>query len=83
MIKAVNAFYEPDEPVTEADLLGEQVMIDSMHGPAVLGMWLVAVVGAVAVLIAPLTPWVLAVAIPGTAVCLGASGALVLWLVRH
>ena len=62
---------------------GNRLMIDSMHGPAVLGMWLVAVVGAVAVLIAPLTPWIVAVAVVGAGTCLGASGALFLWLVRQ
>lgn len=47
-----------------------------------VGVWLVAVAGAGAVVLAPLTAQVVAPAVAGGAVCLSASTALALWFVR-
>lgn len=48
-----------------------------------VALWVVAVLGAVAVLVAPATPWLLPVAAVGLAVCLTAAGALAVVLVRR
>jgi hypothetical protein len=48
-----------------------------------VGLWVVAVLGAVAVLVGPLTPWNLPIVAAGLATCLTASTALTLWFVRR
>ena len=48
-----------------------------------VALWVVAVVGAVAVLLGPLTPWVLAIEVAGLAVCLVAATALAVWFVQR
>ena len=57
----------------------------SHHQPSRTGvaLWAVAVVGAVTVLLGPLTPWVLGIEIVGLAVCLLATTALAVWYVQR
>jgi hypothetical protein len=50
---------------------------------AATGLWVVAVAGAVALLLAPLTPWVGPVEVLGLVVSLAATAALVVWFVRR
>jgi hypothetical protein len=49
----------------------------------VVGLWALAFAGALAVLLAPATPWILPVAALGLAVCLAAACALAVALVRR
>jgi hypothetical protein len=52
-------------------------MFKATHGPAVATVaWLVAVLGAVAILVSPITPAVLLVELMGVVTCLVASGVL-------
>jgi len=51
-------------------------MFKAAHGPAATAAWLVAVLGAIAILISPITPWVLSVELVGVVTCLVASGVL-------
>ena len=57
----------------------------SHQGPQKVGaaLWAVAVVGAVTVLLGPLTPWVLGIEIVGLALCLLATAALAVWYVQR
>ena len=48
-----------------------------------VALWAVAVVGAVTVLLGPLTPWVLGIEIVGLALCLLATAALAVWYVQR
>jgi hypothetical protein len=48
-----------------------------------VALWVVAVVGALVMVVGPLTPWVLGVEIAGLALCLSATVALVVWFVRR
>jgi hypothetical protein len=48
-----------------------------------VGLWAIAVAGAVALLLAPLTPWVGTVEVGGLVVCVTAMIALVVWFVRR
>lgn len=50
--------------------------------PLPVGLWVVAVLGAAAVLVGPITPWDGPVVIAGLTTCLTASVALALWFVR-
>jgi hypothetical protein len=45
--------------------------------------WLVAVLGAAAILVGPITPWVLLVEAVGMITCIVASGALTALFLRH
>ena len=58
-------------------------MFRSLPDALPVGLWVVAVLGAVAVLVGPLTPWNLAIVAAGLATCLTASTALTLWFVRR
>jgi hypothetical protein len=58
-------------------------MFQSLPGRLPVGLWVVAVLGAVAVLVGPLTPWNLPIVAAGLATCLTASTALTLWFVRR
>ena len=49
-------------------------------GPAI---WVVAVLGAGAVMVSPLTPWLVPVEVLGLVICLAATAALVLRFVRQ
>ena len=57
-------------------------MINSASGSATVA-WCVAVLGAVAVLVGPLTPWMFAVELLGAVTCLVASGVLAVVYFRH
>jgi hypothetical protein len=46
-------------------------------------MWLVAVLGAAAILVGPITPWTMPVEVLGTTTCLAGTIALALWIVRR
>jgi hypothetical protein len=50
---------------------------------AAVGLWAIAVAGAAALLLGPLTPWVEPVETGGLVVCVAATGALVVWFVRR
>lgn len=58
-------------------------MSRSLLHPLSVGLWVVAVLGAVAVLVGPVTPWGLPLEAAGLATCLAASTALVLWFLRR
>ena len=58
-------------------------MFHPLPGPLPVGLWVVAVLGAVAVLVGPLTPWNLPIVVAGLATCLTASTGLTLWFVRR
>jgi hypothetical protein len=58
-------------------------MFRSLPGPLPIGLWVVAVLGAAAVLVSPITPWLMPVEVVGLAACLMASTALAVWFVRH
>jgi len=45
--------------------------------------WLVAVLGAAAILVGPITPWVPLVELAGAITCAGASGVLTTLFFRH
>ena len=47
-----------------------------------IALWCIAVLGAAAVLLSPITPWTVAVEVAGALVCLAAVGALLAWLLR-
>ena len=57
-------------------------MTNSVPGSATAS-WCVAVLGAVAVLVGPLTPWGLLVEVLGAVTCLVASGVLAVVYFRH
>jgi len=58
-------------------------MFRGVLSPIAVALWAVAVAGAVVVLIAPLTPWVVPIEILGLVVSLGAAIALAVWFVRR
>jgi hypothetical protein len=51
--------------------------------PATSVAWLVAVLGAAAVLLSPITPWVVPVELAGGIICVVASGVLAAAFFRH
>jgi len=57
-------------------------MINPAPGSATAA-WCVAVLGAVAVLVGPLTPWGLLIELLGAVICLVASGVLAVVYFRH
>jgi hypothetical protein len=51
--------------------------------PLPVGLWVVAVLSATAVLVSPITPWLVPVEVVGLVICLMASTTLAMWFGRH
>jgi hypothetical protein len=58
-------------------------MSRSLLHPLPVALWVLAVLGAAAVLVGPVTPWDLPVVVAGLTTCLAATTALALWLLRQ
>jgi hypothetical protein len=58
-------------------------MSGPLSAPPLVGLWVVAVLSAAAVLISPITPWLVPVETVGLATCLITSTGLAVWFVRH
>jgi hypothetical protein len=58
-------------------------MFRSLPGPLPVGLWVVAVLGATAVMVSPITPWLVPLEAVGLATCLVATVTLVVWFGRH
>ena len=58
-------------------------MYKSAHRSAASAAWVVAVLGAAAILVGPITPWLLPVELAGMITCLVASSVLAALFFRH
>jgi hypothetical protein len=61
----------------------EPTMLRSTLCPTAAALWLTAVLGAVALLVGPITPWCAQVELVGMAACVIASAALFAWFLHR